>query len=194
MSDDAVIVMLILLAMSNQGSIQWGGGWVWPIPAIDMGGATLMPLVSQEFRGAGAAKPHYGVDLMYARTPRGVSRGFYVPDGPVPILAARDGVLWSITETPRGWAVVVDHGRPFATFYQHLQSIDPALRGAPRSTPIRAGQPLGVMGSDPLDSGHVRHLHFAVWYLGSGDRASVDPERAMRSWRRAHFTMPAAEV
>lgn len=188
MDDWLVIGGLILLAMSNKGaSIPWGQGWVWPIPAIEMAGRTLMPVISQEFRGAGSAKPHYGVDLMYMRAPR----RFYVPDGQVPIVAARDGALWSITQTARGWAVVLDHGPPFATFYQHLQSIDPALVGAMRGTPIAAGQPLGIMGSDPLDGGHVRHLHFAVWFNGSGDRASVDPERAMRSWRRPHFTMPA---
>lgn len=189
MSDDAVIALLILLAMSKTGSVPWGEGWVWPIPAIEMAGRVIMPVVSQEFRGGGA-HPHYGVDLMYARAPR----EFYVPDGPVPIVAARDGALWSVTKTARGWAVVLDHGPPFATFYQHLSSIDPVLEGAARGARIQAGQPLGIMGSDPLDSGHVRHLHFAVWLNGSGDRASIDPERAMRAWRRPHFTLPVAEV
>lgn len=182
----AVIAGLILLGMTNE-SIPWGDGWTWPIPIIQPTpqGPTqaMMPVISQEFRGAGAGQaPHYGVDLMYR-----VGGRFTAPEG-VPVLAARDGKLWSIDKTARGWAVVLDHGPPFATFYQHLESIDMALQGAARGTAIRAGQMLGIMGSDPTDGGHVRHLHFAVWYKGAGDAASVDPASAMARWRMASWT------
>lgn len=184
MIDDEAIVMvgLILLAMkSNTNRIAWGDGWAWPIPAIDLTRETLEPVISQEFR-PGGARPHYGVDLMYRR-----AGTFFVPALPVPVVAARDGVLWSIALSPRGWSVVIDHGPPFATYYQHLESIADRLREAPRGTPIARGEPLGVMGTDPLDSGHVRHLHFAIWYQGHGDVASVDPGRAMPRWQRPHW-------
>jgi murein DD-endopeptidase MepM/ murein hydrolase activator NlpD len=119
--------------------------------------------------------------------------GYFVPDGAVPVLAARDGKLWSIQRTARGWGIVLDHGPPWATYYQHLDSVSPDVAAMQRGAPIRAGQPLGVMGSDPTDGGHVRHLHFAVWYQGHGDQASVEPD--MRTWRVAAFTMPdVAEV
>lgn len=193
MTDETVIAGLILLAMlSSQRTVPWGDGWVWPIPEIlpstDPAGPAIamMPVISQEFRGAGLSQaPHYGVDLMYQnRTPPPV---FTAPPG-VPVLAARAGKIWSISKTPRGWAVVIDHGPPFATFYQHLESIAPEWRDANRGEPVAAGAPLGVMGSDPTDGGHVRHLHFAVWYAGYGDLASVDPSKAMTSWRVISWT------
>lgn len=146
----------------------------------------MVPVISQEFRAAGGGQaPHLGVDLMYRNAaPPPI---FTAPEG-VPVLAARDGKLWSITKTPRGWAVVLDHGPPFATFYQHLESIAPALADAKRGELVLAGTPLGIMGSDPTDGGHVRHLHFAVWYQGHGDSASVDPSQAMATWRLVSWT------
>ena len=93
-----------------------------------------------------------------------------------PAVAASDGVLWSAQRTPRGYAVVIDHGN-VATFYQHLETLmvpetAPPAKGTPRSQrlPIRAGQPLGVIGGDPLDPGHLKHLHFELWLLGADER------------------------
>ena len=183
----AVILALILLAMSKK-TLPWGTGWSWPIPQLEMSGAMLLPAISQEYRGGGAS-PHYGLDLMYGRP-----GAYFVPAGAVPVLAARAGALWSVHRTARGWGVVIDHGAPWATYYQHLESVVPELESAPRGTPIAAGQPLGVMGSDPLDGGHVRHLHFAVWYQGHGDAASVDPADAMSGWVRPLYRLPDAEV
>lgn len=189
--EDIVIAGLILLAMSNEQPIAWGDGWVWPIPEIQPSiepigpGEAMLPVISQEFRGGPLKTAHFGVDLMYRnRNPPPV---FTAPPG-VPVLAARDGKLWSITATPRGWAIVIDHGPPFATFYQHLESVALPLQLAQRGEVIKAGTPLGVMGSDPTDGGHVRHLHFAVWYKGHGDTASVDPSKAMASWRLVSWT------
>lgn len=196
MTDDwVVIAALILAAMSNEQPIPWGDGWLWPIPEIQPSadpvgpGIAMLPVVSQEFRGAGGGRaPHYGVDLMYRNPdPPPV---FTAPAG-VPVLAARAGKLWSVTRTARGWAIVLDHGPPFATFYQHLESVDPVIAHAQRGELVQAGKVLGVMGSDPTDGGHVRHLHFAVWYRGFGDNSSVDPAKAMESWRRVSWTPQA---
>ena len=118
---------------------------------------------------------------------------FVVPEG-TPVLAARAGKLWSVQQTARGLSVVVDHGKPFATFYQHLASVDPAIAGggnpslAFRGMAIEAGQRLGTVGIDPTDPSKVRHLHFAVWYNGSGDGSSVDPSSVMPGWRRIVWT------
>jgi len=195
MDDDAVIAGLILLAMlsSRSQTIEWGGGWWWPVPDLKHADGSIdRAVVSQEFRGGGAA-PHYGVDVMYRnRTPPPT---FTAPAG-TPILSARDGSLWSVQRTPRGWNVVVDHGPPFATFYQHLAEVEPdvlaGLQGknvitgsGKRAFPINGGRKIGTMGEDPTDAGHVRHLHFAVWYGGAGDRASVDPTGVMYAWRRS---------
>lgn len=200
--DELLIGGGILLAMLTLGrSIEWGDGWVWPIPdlidrspaGVDRTLVPQVPTVSQEFRGASDPRPHLGVDLMYRA--RGWPRNFTAPPG-VPVAAARSGTLWSVSRTPRGWAVVVDHGPPWATFYQHLEAVDPAVakgaQGVARGGPgmqLAAGQRLGVMGSDPTDGGHVRHLHFATWYKGAGDAASVDPEKAMQTWGHWQWTL-----
>lgn len=158
---------------------------MWPIPRLvtPAGGggpaavaAVSPPVISQEWRTG--PHEHLGVDLMYRAA---LGRGFAAPPG-VPIVAARAGKLWSVDKTPRGWAIVLDHGPPWATFYQHLQAVDPAIAAAKRGDPVELGQPLGVMGSDPTDGGHIRHLHFATWYKGYGDAASVDPAQAMATW------------
>lgn len=189
---------LVLTSSGRRVSIPWGSGWVWPVPPARFpDGAIYKPVISQEFR----AGSHLGVDIMYQRRtpadrpefspgPDGTSKFFAPPR--TPVVAARDGRIWSVDRSARGWQVVVDHGEPFATYYQHLTSVTFALHakglpldgGAPAL--IKAGAQLGTMGGDPLDAPqHLRHLHFAVWYKGAGDAASVDPQGAMASWSTA---------
>lgn len=129
---------------------------------------------------------------MYRRTVNG-RRQYWVPDG-VPVLAARDGTLWSVERTARGWAIVIDHGPPFSTFYTHLESVETdianGIQGVRRNGEplfIPAGRQLGRVGHDPTDANRVRHLHFAVWYQGAGDAASVDPTQDMATWRRLQW-------
>jgi len=147
--------------------------------------------------GYGSPRPgmlHAGVDLMFARIatdpfPVGSVNGtklFVMPDA-WPAVAASDGVLWSAEPTPRGYAVVIDHGN-IATFYQHLSSlmvpeIKPPAKGAPRDKliQIKAGQPLGVVGGDPLDPAHLKHLHFEIWTAGPS--SAVDPAPLMKGWQ-----------
>lgn len=199
-NDDVVVAVgLILLAMTNNAkkTIPWGTGWQWPIPDVHVSPAVLLrAVISQEFRGKGDRDPHYGVDLMY-RNPA-PPPSYAVPDG-VPVMSARAGTLWSVQHTARGWCVVVEHGpAQFATFYQHLSRIDPLVmagrQGVARKKPddpppmaIGMGQVLGLVGADPTDPSHVRHLHFAVWYQGAGDAASIDPSSAMATWGRASW-------
>jgi hypothetical protein len=45
---------------------------------------------------------------------------------------------------------------------------------------VRAGQPIGIIGADPLDAAHLMHLHFEVWRGGATDR--FDPEPLMKAW------------
>lgn len=132
-----------------------------------------------------------GVDVMFGRVssdpypigPNG-SRGYVMPDH-WPAVAVSDGVLWSAGRTSRGHAVVIDHGS-VATFYQHLETLlvpeTTPQRGLPRSQriPIRAGQPLGIIGADPLDDQHLKHLHFELW--PNGPQSAIDPARLMAGW------------
>lgn len=169
-------VGLVLIASGRRVVIPWGDGWVWPVPpARYPDGSTYVPVISQEYRPGS----HLGVDVMYRRRNRSdrpeVPRGpngtlaFFAPPG-TPVVAARDAAVWSVDKSPRGWQIVLDHGKPFATYYQHLSSANVA-----KGDRVVAGQQIGMMGGDPLDAPqHLRHLHFAVWYKGAGDAASVD--------------------
>lgn len=146
---------------------EWGANSEWVFPVPDMPGQPA--LISQEFRQSN----HLGVDIMYRK-----QNQWWAPEG-TPILAARAGVVWSVTDTPRGKSVVIDHGPPWATFYQHLATTKVA-----KGQTVAAGQEIGTMGADPTDQQGLRHLHFATWYKGAGDTASVDPALAMGGWRR----------
>jgi hypothetical protein len=164
------------------------GDWIWPVPAWN----GRPPVISD---GYGSTRPrgvkHGGVDIMYRRTPTDPfpvgtpngSQGFVMPDG-VPVIAARDGVVWSAMKTPRGFAVVIDHGKPFATFYTHLERllVQPTANAASKER-VRAGQPIGIVGFDPLDPQRLKHLHFELWE--GGPHAKIDPALAMRAWRVA---------
>jgi len=162
------------------------GRWVWPV----LSWQGRPPVVSSGFNSPRPGLPrHGGVDIMFARhsgdafapgTPNG-SPHHVMPDGVV-VVAASDGVVWSAMPTPRGHAVVIDHGpRRAATFYAHLEKllVTPATPGHGGQR-VRAGEPIGIVGFSPLDSERLKHLHFELWLGGPSDR--VDPEAIMKSW------------
>ena len=167
-------------------AIAWGAGWTWPVAPVRFSdGKTYSPVVSNAFK----AGPHYGVDVMFRRRapsdrlelyPHGKNGtpGFFAPPG-TPIVAAKAGRVYSVAETARGWHVVLDHGKPFATFYQHLERVTATVKSG---AVVKAGDQLGTMGGSPARPPHLRHLHFAVWYKGAGDKAAIDSEKAMQSW------------
>lgn len=169
--------------------VQLGGRWGWPVPRYE----GRAPVISDGFGSARPPGKHMGVDLMFARIssdrfpigPNG-SKAYVMPDAWMAV-AASDGVLWSAGHTPRGFCVVLDHGN-VATFYQHLDTLfvpetKPPAKGAPKESRIRvkASQPLGVIGGDPLDPSRLKHLHFELW-LG-GPTSAVDPAPLMKSWQ-----------
>lgn len=213
MRDDLVIIggLVLLMLSTKRERIPWGTGWHWPVQDLlqpydpaHPGEIDYPAVITQEFRRAvpGTAD-HLGVDIAYERfrvddKPEYTghdSSGRYFAPSTTPILAARDGVVWSVGPSPRGLSIVIDHGAPFAGFYQHLSStVLPAHVGGRRSgggeaVRVKAGDVIGAMGYDPIDPGGFRHLHFAVWYKGAGDAASVDPTDMLRdakrsTWRR----------
>ena len=91
-------------------------------------------------------------------------------------LAASDGVASYAARTPRGWTVIIDHApRKLATYYTHFSQ----LLVVPKQQ-VRAGQPIGIIGGDPLDGAHLMHLHFEIWRGGPETR--FDPQPFMTSW------------
>jgi len=173
--EDALLAIgLLLMLTMNNSDVTWGDGWVWPVPTLmDPDGRVLPAAISQEFR----PPSHKGVDIMYRDDGK-----WTAPEG-TPIIAAHDATVWSTGETARGHNVVLDHGPPWATFYQHLVSLAPGIVKGAR---VRAGDHLGFMGADPTDPQGLRHLHFETWYKGNGD-AAVDPAKAMAAWGRIQW-------
>jgi murein DD-endopeptidase MepM/ murein hydrolase activator NlpD len=166
------------------------GQWGWPVPRWD----GRAPVISDGFGSPRPGMRHMGVDIMFARiasdpfpvgTPNG-TKGFVMPDAWMAV-AAGDGILWSSGHTPRGFAVVIDHGT-VATFYTHLDTlfvpqVKPPTKGLSpaKVIPIKAGQPLGVIGGDPQTPQRIKHLHFELWRGGPQD--AIDPAPVMKAWR-----------
>ena len=162
------------------------GRWVWPVTKW----RDRKPTISD---GVGSPRPggavHRGVDIMFARkasdpfrpgTPNG-SAGHVMPDD-VLVVAAADGVIWSAEQTPRGYAVVIDHSpQKVATFYTHMEKlyVTPTRRAQAKQR-VHAGEPIGVVGFSPQDGERLRHLHFEVWRGGPQD--AVDPSPLMKTW------------
>jgi murein DD-endopeptidase MepM/ murein hydrolase activator NlpD len=191
-------------------------GWVYPIPDWKGYVATISDGPGDNKRDGGK-RGHNGCDLDYraksksdlpqfiARTHQRSSGGlFFCPDG-IPVLAARDGVLWSAGNSERGWQVVIDHGKPFATYYQHMIRLfvplaskgvvaDAGLieiEGKPKAplgkVHVKAGDVIGLVGADPTQGKTgFNHLHFEVWRDGGADRW-IDPTPILAKARHTDF-------
>lgn len=206
-------MMLLVLAgaasLGRRRASVWPDGWMWPVPDAVIGGVKYPAVISD---GYGSTRPggriHTGVDVMYRRRslvdrpeyPSKVPAGspwHFMPKG-CPVVAARDGVVWSSGVTARGGSVVISHGAPWATYYTHLASLafPPHAHGVNtatgKPTVIRAGDVIGTIGDDPIAT-DPRHLHFAVWYGGT-DSSAVDPGAQMRSWRRVPWTFTPTSI
>jgi murein DD-endopeptidase MepM/ murein hydrolase activator NlpD len=198
--DDKIMLAMVAALVLVRRRIDWGAGWVWPVPPMrTKDGVRYVPVITSRFgepRPGGAI--HRGVDIFYPRRNRedrpeyraGTSQGsknFFAPTG-TPILAAKDGLIWSAGKTPRGGTIVIDHGKPFATYYTHMTHVEfpdvvgGYVKGTKKRAPVKAGAVIGWMGFDPLDASKQNHLHFSVAFEGPPESAAIDPENAMRTW------------
>lgn len=180
--------------------VEWGdpSQWTFPVADLGMGGAVYRAKITDRW---GSPRPngkfHRGVDIMFERRSRSDrpeyappvdgSPMFFAPPG-TEVLAARDGSVWMSGDTERGRSVILDHGKPWATYYTHMERLALPLVNRGKTAAgdvyrVKAGDVIGYMGGDPMTAPHLRHLHFAAWYKGP-ERCAVDPERAMVSWRR----------
>ena len=154
-----------------------------------------VPTISNEYA---PAKGHLGVDLMYRRknpgdqlaafpprTPNG-ARDFFLPDG-TRALAASDGAVRFADWTPHGWSVILDHRDGTSTYYTHLEVLSAARTSSSKGNQwVTAGQPLGVIGFDPLDAERLKHLHFELW-LGRSRSLATDPAPYVATWQRVRL-------
>lgn len=197
-----VAFFLIALAFLRR-KVEWGTGWVWPMPRLQIGAKLYTPTISSGADDMRGDEPHRGVDVFYKRksTTDELSRAPLTPDANgvrwgspwffmlplIPILAAKDGEVWSSGVTPTGGSVVISHGRPFATYYTHMATLAlpehaqgvSVATGKP--TKVKAGDIIGYVGASPLDGQRLAHLHFEVWHGGTRENA-VDPQSEMNSW------------
>lgn len=165
--------------------------WSWPVAPW----RGIRPTISDGWGSGrdGGARLHRGVDIMYQRDNHNpapqfrpgthdASKGFYAPPG-TPIYAAHDGMVWSTGQTARGYSIVIDHGPPWATFYQHLESIAvTATKHGQSKQHVSRGQLIGIMGYSHTDGEQLRHLHFEIWH-GGARLPAVDPAPIMRDWQ-----------
>lgn len=199
--------LLILLGMTQlKPLIPWGLGWHWPVPDFNpqagpLAGRRYPATISQEWKAA----THRGIDIMFDRQsvkptsavdavfPAGVTdaqgakqhKRFFAPIG-TPVLAARDGKVWSVRNMDgRGWFVVLDHGAPWATLYGHLHTVGVS---PVRGTAVAGGQQIGTMGFAPADGEKLRHLHFEAWLNGGDFRFGQDPADVIDTWERGVWT------
>lgn len=116
----------------------------------------------------GADRRHQGVDIF---APRGSS-----------VLSTTPGVILSVREQGLGgrqvWVLGPAHERHY---YAHLDDWAPALRAGDR---VRAGSPLGTVGTTGNARGTPPHLHYGV-YTREG---AIDPLPRLRatSTKRTH--------
>ena len=179
------------------------GRWVFPVPTV----AGRLPEISDGWGSPRTDKKgkrllHLGADIMFRRrsrmdladafrpgTPNGTA-GYFMPDD-VPALSASSGVVSFAANTPRGFTVKIKHPEGWTTYYTHLASLRVAAGQS-----IAAGQPIGIIGGDPLDRRHLKHLHFELWrdhqrtgatdpapYLLAWARHTMEPTVALRNGR-----------
>lgn len=144
--------------------------WVYPF-------APHRQVPSNEGARFGAQRPgtrpaecgdgHCGIDLVM---PRGTT-----------VHATGDGeiiVATTVLGSEAGRFVAIDHGDGLVTMYMHLDQVREGLEVGQK---IRAGTPLGTVGStgfDPTKS--VPHLHFAITQHRGGRTWYLDPEAMLR--------------
>jgi murein DD-endopeptidase MepM/ murein hydrolase activator NlpD len=146
----------------------------------------------------GGSRAHHGVDIDYRRArgtltqfrpgTREASSGglFFCPDG-VNVLAAYDGTIWSVGTSDRGLQIVIDHGKPYATYYQHLRTTRwPELRRGAGGIRVKAGEVIGTVGNGhspgKASASAFNHLHFEIWHAG-GAESWIDPSAILAKAR-----------
>ena len=162
--------------------------WVFPVPSLGDRKAEISDgWGSPRTLPDGTQITHLGADIMFRRRSSrdliavykpGTVNGekwYFMPDS-VPALAASAGVVQFAARTPVGFTVVIRHPTGWATYYTHMASL-----AVSTGDTVAAGQPIGIIGGNPADSVHLKHLHFELWK--NGTRAGVlDPKPYLDTW------------
>ncbi|MCX5746241.1 MAG: carboxypeptidase regulatory-like domain-containing protein, partial [Proteobacteria bacterium] len=144
--------------------------WVYPFAArrqLPTNAAARFGGPRPGTRAAECGEGHCGIDLV-------------MPRGAVVHATADGEVVVASTEIrgESGRFVAIDHGGGLVTMYMHLDQVREGLEPGQK---IRAGTPVGTVGSTGFDpSKAVPHLHFAVTQNRGGRTWYLDPEAMLR--------------
>lgn len=170
------------------------GGWVWPVapyrerrPQISDGWGSPRDWTRTEVRNGvkvylnadgSPARSHEGADVGYwvaldewpefrAGTAQRSTGGHFVMPTSTQMRAMATGAVWSVQVTSRGIMVVLDHGKPWATLYQHLASCKWAPRAGGAGGPkVAKGETFGRVGNghNPGDAppNSYNHPHIQI--------------------------------
>ncbi|MFI3306440.1 MAG: M23 family metallopeptidase [Rikenellaceae bacterium] len=91
--------------------------------------------------------PHYGVDYTVVEGTR--------------VFATADGVVKSVSlsNSPSGKSILIDHGNGYESYYAHLSKVD-----TPTRRRVKRGDIIGASGNTGLSL--VPHLHYEIRYNG----------------------------
>lgn len=167
--------------------------WMFPVPTLgDRRAAISDGWGSPRTLPDGTTLKHLGADIMFRRRDRrelidvykpgtvNGERWYFMPDN-VPALAAASGTVHFARWTPVGFTVIIRHPTGWATYYTHLSSL-----AVSTGDTVTAGQPIGIIGGNPVDRMPLKHLHFELWKHGT--RAGVvDPKPYLDAW--PHVTL-----
>ena len=103
--------------------------------------------------GSWASWLHHGIDVGHVTTSQVV-------------VAAADGVAYAGEASGIGRYVVIDHGNGWYTRYQHLSRFAGEVFIDCRAVPVKAGDPIGYVGSTGGD--YPVHLHFEIAWSPDG--------------------------
>jgi hypothetical protein len=168
--------------------------WVFPVPDLgDRRAQISSGWGSPRTLPDGKTIQHLGADIMFRRRsardliaiyqPGTVNgeRWYFMPEN-VPALAAAAGVASFARSTPVGFSVVIRHSPDWTTYYTHLSSLS-----VTEGETVTVGQHVGIIGGNPADGVHLKHLHFELWKHGT--RAGVlDPKPYLDTW--PHLAIP----
>src|SRR5215216_1630524 len=182
---------------------------IWPLPDyVDSLGRIYHPVVSSGWGSPRqdsqdeTVRAHKGSDIMYKRVStvdksdqwgNGTANGskwHFIPEPfrlpslkRTPVMAIADAMVWSASQSARGFQIVLDHGKPFSTYYQHLveSPILPTSHGL-GARMVKQGEIIGYVGGNPLQRPGLKHLHFELWKGGAGDHA-IDCEPVLNLWK-----------
>lgn len=155
---------------------------VWPLPSIDGRIPSVIPRPSK-FPGVDLAYAHDAGDSRSTSPVDATGRPSHFVPNAVPALAVADGVVAYAARQCHGYALVLDHGNGWATYYANLDSVFANLTqcGRARRQRVKSGDALGYVGS--AVPGDAKCLHFELWKRN--DEQHFEPAESlvhMRSW------------